>query len=58
MTNPTTLARYSGKPLAAKLGIKPGINIIIHAPTGYEDLLELNTNIVLNKRLLPGANFV
>lgn len=49
---------YSGTPLSKKLGIKPGINIVIHAPTGYEGLLDLNTNIVLGKRLMPGANFV
>jgi len=49
---------YSQKPLAEKLGIKPGINIVIHEPTDYKSLLELNTNIVLSRRLVPSANFI
>jgi hypothetical protein len=34
------MAGYSGKPLAQKLGIKPGLSILpIDAPQGYRDLL-------------------
>jgi len=49
---------YSGTPLAKKLGLKPGVNIIIHAPADVEGLLDLDKSIVLIKRLTPGANFV
>lgn len=51
-------AGYSATPLVQKLGINPGINIVIHAPEGYEQLLALDTSIVLTKRLQPGADFV
>lgn len=53
-----TTAGYSATPLVQKLGIGPGINIVIHAPEGYEQLLVLDTSIVLTKRLQPGADFV
>ncbi len=53
-----TPAGYSGTPLAKKLGIKPGINIVMRAPAGYEELLDLDTDIVLTKRLEPKANFI
>ncbi len=49
---------YSGTPLSKKLGLKPGVNIIIHAPEGFEELLNLDKSIVLIKRLTPGADFV
>jgi len=50
--------QYSGTPLAKKLGIKYGTNIVIHAPAGYEGLLKLDTSIVLLSRLQPGADFI
>jgi hypothetical protein len=54
----TATAGYSGTPLAKKLGLKPGINIVVHAPGGYEELLELDNSITLGKRLRPGADWV
>ncbi len=58
MTAPPSPAGYSGTPLAKKLGIKLGTNIVIHAPEGYEQLLNLDTSIVLLRRIRPGADFI
>lgn len=49
---------YSAAPLAKKLGIKYGTNIVIHAPASYEDLLKLDTQVVLHTRMRPGADFI
>src|SRR5450755_233894 len=49
---------YSGTPLVKKLGIGPGINIVVHAPVVYDELLGLQTNVALIRRLQPGADFV
>ncbi len=58
MNTPTSPAGYSGTPLAQKLGIKPGINIVIHAPAHYEGLLDLDTSITLSTRIKPSADFI
>lgn len=58
MNGPNKSAGYSGKPLAQKLGIGPGTNIVIHAPAGYFELLDLDTSIVLSQRVKPGADFI
>lgn len=57
-SNRKALAGYSGTPLVQKLGIAPGINIVVHPPTGHDELLGLHTDVVLKRRLQPGANFV
>lgn len=51
-------AGYSGTPLVKKLGLKPGINIVMRAPEGYEQLLDLDNDIVLINRLQPQASFI
>jgi hypothetical protein len=51
-------AGYSGTPLVKKLGIKPGLNVILHAPENYESLLAVDKKVVLLKRLKPGTDFV
>ena len=45
------MSGYSGKPLASKLGIKPGYSlVIVHAPVDYRALLEpLPENVVFTR---------
>ena len=53
-------AGYSGTPLARKLGISPGRElIIINAPRPYGDIVSpLPAGVKLRQRLHPGAEFV
>lgn len=45
------MAGYSGTPLVKKLGIKPGFNIaFVNAPRGYQNELELPTDVNINTR--------
>ena len=42
----TVTPGYSGTPLFKKLGIRPGMPVcILHAPPGYQELLQANTDI-------------
>jgi hypothetical protein len=54
------MAGYSGKPLAQKLGIKPGITIVaINSPAKYRRLLgKIPHGVTFSDRLKPGSNFV
>ena len=54
------MAGYSGTPLAKKLGIKPGGEVVtLNAPANYRQLLEsLPTNAHLTSSLKTGADFV
>jgi hypothetical protein len=51
---------YSGRPLAQKLGIKPGLTVVtIHAPTNYRRLLgSVPDNVSFLDRLKPDSSFV
>jgi hypothetical protein len=51
------LAGYSGTPLAQKLGIKPGMTLVVlHAPDDYAALLQpLPKDVSIADRAKPGA---
>ena len=53
-------AGYSGKPLAAKLGFKPGMNVIfINPPESYpKDLGKLPDAITIKKRLAGSFDLI
>lgn len=54
------MAGYSHKPLIEKLGIKPGMRVIImHAPKGYSELLpELDEQSSMSTRLVGQFTFI
>jgi hypothetical protein len=54
------MAGYSGTPLAQKLGIKPGMNVIVlSAPTGYRKwLAPLPEKVSFADKAEAGASFV
>ncbi len=54
------MAGYSGKPLAKKLGIKPGHRVsLMNAPERFEPLLgEIPPDVTLSRRLGKGVNVV
>jgi hypothetical protein len=51
---------YSGTPLPQKLGIKPGLNVVmINAPANYRRLLgTIPEGVTFSDRLKPDLNFV
>jgi len=50
---------YSGKPLAAKLGVAEGATVTtLSAPTDYKRLLEAPAGVRFTSRLAPGARLV
>ena len=51
-------AGYSQKPLAQKLGLANGVNIVLNAPDGYEGALSLAKEVGLVSRLQPDADFI
>ena len=53
-------AGYSGKPLVAKLGIKPGASVLIlHAPKGYAKTLgPLPPDVTVVQAPRPGLDFI
>ena len=55
-----TTAGYSGRPLAAKLGLKPGMRVYLaHPPTSYNEALGQVMGVVtLVNDLAPGLDFV
>jgi hypothetical protein len=54
------MAGYSGTPLPQKLGIKPGLAVvIINAPTNYRRLLgTIPEDVTFSGRLKPDSSFV
>ena len=54
------MAGYSGKPLVAKLGIKPGARVaLLNAPAGYAETLgELPADVKLFRSAKPPLDFV
>ncbi len=54
------MAGYSGTPLAQKLGIKPGLTVVmINAPINYRRLLDsIPEGVTFSTRLKPDSNFV
>ena len=54
------MAGYSGTPLPQKLGIKPGMTVvIINAPTNYRRLLgTIPEDVIFSDRLKPDSDFV
>jgi len=54
------MAGYSGTPLPQKLGIKPGLTVvIIKAPTNYRRLLgTIPEDVTFSDRFKSGSNFV
>jgi hypothetical protein len=54
------VAGYSGKPLARKLGLKPGLTLaILHAPRGYDRTLgRLPQPVTRRHRLLGPLDFI
>jgi hypothetical protein len=54
------MAGYSGTPLPQKLGIKPGMTVvIINAPTNYRRLLgTIPEGVTFSDRLKPDSDFV
>jgi len=60
ITKLPTMAGYSGTPLPQKLGIKPGLTIvIINAPMNYRRLLgTIPEGVTFSDRLKPDPSFV
>lgn len=54
------MAGYSGTPLAGKLGLKPGGEVVvIHSPRPYEEIVSpMPEGVRLRHRLHPGAEFI
>jgi hypothetical protein len=54
------MAGYSGTPLPQKLGLKPGLTVvIIKAPTNYRRLLgTIPVEVTFSHRLKPNSSFV
>ncbi len=51
-------AGYSKKPLAERLGLADGTNIVLNAPDGYEQQLHSTHEVTLYDRLQPDADFI
>ncbi len=51
---------YSGRPLHAKLGLKPGIKaVLLDEPDNYAELLGPNVpDVVFQRKLTSGADFI
>jgi hypothetical protein len=54
------MAGYSGKPLAQKLGIKPGMTVVtLNAPPNYRTLLDQNGNeVTFSVRVGESCDFI